>query len=114
MITKGKIDSAMNDLSAQAKAIYGDKLKEIILFGSCARGEFDNESDVDIMILLDVQNDEVKEEQEKLAPVIWNLDVKYEYDLLFAPIVKSSADFNHWLEAIPFYQKVRQEGLRYA
>ena len=114
MITKEKIDSAMKDLSAQAREIYGDKLKEVILFGSCARGEFDNESDVDIMILLDVSNEAIKKERDRLDPVIWDLDVKYDYDLLFAPIVKSSSDFHKWLDAIPFYQSVRREGVRYA
>ena len=46
----------MKDLSEKAKEVYGDKLMEVILYGSCARGEFDNESDVDVMILLDVEN----------------------------------------------------------
>ncbi len=114
MITKEKIDNAMKDLSSGAKKVYGDKLKEVILFGSCARGEFDNESDVDIMILLDIPKENVREERDKLDPVIWDLDVKYDYDLLFAPIIKSQQEFNQWIEAIPFYKNVRDEGIRYA
>ena len=114
IITKEKIDSAMRDLSRQAKEVYGDKLMEVILFGSCARGEYDDESDVDVMILLDVPVERMREEREKMRPIIWALDEEYEYDLLFAPIVTSYAEFNHWTDALPFYQNVRREGVRYA
>ena len=34
--------------------IYGDKLRTIILYGSYARGDFGPDSDIDIMILVDL------------------------------------------------------------
>ena len=108
------IDSAMKDIAAEAKNIYGEKLKEVILFGSCARGDFEDDSDVDIMILLDVPRSEVEEVNRKMDPVISRLDKKYEYELLFSPIVQSYSEFNYWIEALPFYQNVRKEGIRYA
>ena len=108
------IDSAMKDIAAEAKNIYGEKLKEVILFGSCARGDFEDDSDVDVMILLDVPRSEVEEADRKMNPVISRLDKKYEYELLFSPIVQSYSEFNYWIEALPFYQNVRKEGIRYA
>lgn len=108
------IDSAMKDIAAEAKNIYGDKLKEVILFCSCARGDFEDDSDVDIMILIDVPRSEVEEADNKMDPVISRLDKKYEYELLFSPIVQSYSEFNYWIEALPFYQNVRKEGIRYA
>ena len=113
-MNKQMIDSAMKDIAAEAKNIYGEKLKEVILFGSCARGEFEDDSDVDIMILLDVPRSEVEEADHKMDPVISRLDKKYEYELLFSPIVQSYSEFNYWIEALPFYQNVRKEGIRYA
>ena len=114
MITDKKIDDAMRDFTAQAKNVYGDKLQEVILFGSCARGDYDDESDVDIMILLDVPEENIRQERDRLDPVIWNLDQKYEYDLLFSPIVKSKDSYEYWIQALPFYQTVQNEGVRYA
>ena len=113
-MNKQMIDSAMKDIAAEAKNIYGEKLKEVILFGSCARGDFEDDSDVDIMILLDVPRSEVEEVNRKMDPVISRLDKKYEYELLFSPIVQSYSEFNYWIEALPFYQNVRKEGIRYA
>lgn len=40
------------------KKIYGRHLKQIILFGSYARVDFREDSDIDIMILLDITKNE--------------------------------------------------------
>ncbi len=113
MITKNMIDEAMKDLSEMAKCVYGKKLKGVILFGSCARGEFDQESDIDFMVLLDVPAESINEERDLLDPVIWELDEKYDYELLFSPIVKSYDEFLKWTNIIPFYSNVNNEGVRY-
>ena len=39
------------------KKIYGSHLKQIILYGSYARGDFTSDSDVDIMLLVDLPED---------------------------------------------------------
>lgn len=113
-MTKELIDSAMRDLTEETKSIYGEKLKEVLLFGSCARGDFVEGSDIDIMILVDVPAEEIRFEESKMRPIIHTLDRKYNYDLLFAPIVQSYEAFNYWLEVTPFYKNVRNEGIRYA
>ncbi|MBR1877080.1 MAG: nucleotidyltransferase domain-containing protein [Lachnospiraceae bacterium] len=111
---KKMIDKAMKELSIGAKEVYGDKLREVILFGSCARGDFDEESDIDVMILLDVDKFEATSEREKIHTVVHRLDRKYEYELLFSIIVQSSSEFDYWMETLPFYRNVRKEGIRYA
>ena len=88
-MTKEIIDSALKDMASEAHKVYGDKLKEVILFGSCARGDYENGSDVDIMILVDVEDDEVNAEMKKIYPIVDKLDMKYEYELLFAPIIQT-------------------------
>lgn len=113
-MTKEQIDSAVKELAEEAKSIYGDKLKEVILFGSCARGDFADDSDVDVMILVDVPKEEIPEADNKINPAIHRLDRKYDFDLLFAPVVQSYDEFNHWIEVTPFFKNVRNEGIRYA
>ena len=41
-----------------AKDALGERLDKVILFGSYARGDFDNESDFDIFVLADVPHEE--------------------------------------------------------
>ncbi len=114
MISKELINSAMIDFTNDAKSVYGDHLEEVILFGSCARGDFDEESDMDIMILLDVPSEDIPNQRPKMNEAISNLDKKYDYELLFAPVVQSKDYFDRFLKASPFYQSIRREGIAYA
>ena len=38
----------------EVKKIYGERLKSVILYGSYARGDFRPDSDIDIMIMVDL------------------------------------------------------------
>ncbi len=113
-MTREMIDCAMHELSAEAKRIYGRNLKGVILFGSCARGDFEDDSDVDVMVLLDVPRENLMNEREKLKPVLSAIDRKYDYELLISVDFQSSPEFNYWVDVLPFYQNVRREGVAYA
>ena len=51
---------------SEIKKIYGLHLRKVILYGSYARGDFEQNSDVDIMILLDVSESDLKSYSQKL------------------------------------------------
>lgn len=70
-MTKELINLALDRLTEETRKEYGDMLKRVILFGSCARGDFDDESDVDIMILLDVSPEQLVNEREKIFPITY-------------------------------------------
>ena len=44
----------MQQYVSNVRAIYGSHLRQIILYGSYARGDYNSDSDVDVMILLDL------------------------------------------------------------
>lgn len=47
--------------------LFGEKIECIILYGSYARGDFDLESDVDIMVLLNCNQEEIKEKRKEIS-----------------------------------------------
>ena len=98
----------------EAKNIYGSKLYQVILFGSCARGDYDDESDVDIMILLDVPREDIPIERGKTAGISSKLDEEFNYDVLFAPVVESKDVFIKYQNAMPFFNNIAKEGQAYA
>ena len=61
----------MQDLIEQyieaVKKIYGSHVRQIILYGSYARGDFRSDLDVDIMILLDLSDLELKAYGQQLS-----------------------------------------------
>ena len=64
----------MQDLIEQyieaVKKIYGSHVRQIILYGSYARGDFRSDLDVDIMILLDLSDLELKAYGQQLSYMI--------------------------------------------
>lgn len=89
--------------------IYGEKLRTVILYGSYARGDFRPDSDIDIMILVDLSDDEIRNKGYMLSDLTF--DYNFDNDLEIMPIVKNVGHFNKWLRAYPFYNNVKNEGV---
>jgi len=93
----------------EIQRIYGTHLRQIILYGSYARGDYTPDSDVDIMILLNLSDMKLKSYARLLSYMTF--DFNMEHDLDIKPIAKSEEHFNKWVENYPFYANVRREGV---
>lgn len=113
VMTNELIKRAVNRYSEEAKKEYGTSLYRLILFGSCARGDYDNESDVDIMILLDIPREQIPDAMDKAVDISCRLNPEFNYDILFAPIVESKDVFLRYKKAMPFFENVVKEGIEY-
>lgn len=90
--------------------IYGSHLREIILYGSYARGDFHPDSDIDIMILLDLSDIDIKEYRHQLSDMTFDFNMDYDVDI--KPIAKSEEHYRKWVDNYPFYSNVNREGVR--
>ena len=104
-----KIKNVLDDYSSETKKIFGKKLKKIILFGSYARGDYDLESDIDIMILVDMTDDEVRQKNKVFCE--FNVDLDIENNIFLSPIIINYDHFYKWLPVYPFYKNVINEGV---
>ena len=93
----------------EIKKIYGLHLRKVILYGSYARGDFQSDSDVDIMILLDMTDMELKQYGDQLSYMTF--DFNMDHDLDIKPIVKSESHFEKWVTNYPFYANINKEGV---
>ena len=104
----------MQDLIEQyieaVKKIYGSHVRQIILYGSYERGDFRSDSDVDIMILLDLSDLELKAYRQQLSYMTY--DFNMDHDLDIKPIAKSEKHFLNWVDVYPFYANVKKEGVK--
>lgn len=53
MKTKTEVLTIIRQLRKELQKIYGSRLKEVYLFGSYARGDADDDSDIDVAVILD-------------------------------------------------------------
>jgi uncharacterized protein len=106
------LNKALNEFVDGVKDILGDKLREVILYGSYARGDYDKYSDIDVMILADIDRQTIHEYRSRLVELSCELERKYDYDILYiSPRIQNYDFFQHWLKALLFYQNVRREGI---
>lgn len=103
------MQSLMERYISEIKKIYGLHLREIILYGSYARGDFKKDSDVDIMILLNISELELKAYSQQLSYMTYDFNLDNEVDI--KPIAKSEAHFRKWSENYPFYANIQREGV---
>ncbi|GAB1477132.1 nucleotidyltransferase domain-containing protein [Bacillota bacterium] len=98
------------ELKRELLQLYSKHLRSIILFGSYARGDFDDESDMDIMVLLDLDEEEQRFFREKLAESATKLSLKY--GVLISAIDNNYDAFRDRASYVPFYANVDREGVR--
>ena len=105
------IKNAIDEFVKKVKDILGDRVKKILLYGSYARGDYNKSSDIDIMILTDLEDDEIYEYSKKIWSCAYDIEWDNNFDITLSPIVKNINKFNYWLEALPFYMNVQKEGV---
>lgn len=93
----------------QIRMIYGDSLERILVYGSYARGDYKENSDIDVMILVDDGDDEIKKKFNDVCDLAF--DYEMEYGIVISPLVKNIEHFMKWSEVLPFYRNVKQEGM---
>lgn len=91
------------------REILKSNLSKLIVYGSYVRGDYKENSDIDVMILTPLS----KEEIEKIENDIFNLafDLELESGIVINPVLENETHYKYWLGALPFYNNVEREGI---
>ena len=81
----------------------------IVLYGSCARGYFNTDSDVDILVLVDMTPEEMCCYRNKLYDMTYDFETKYGIEI--NPVVQCRKDYEQWKAVYPFYINIEREGI---
>lgn len=100
------IRGIIREVKAALEAIYKDRLRGIVLFGSWARGEATDGSDIDLLILLDDVQDPVRE-LDQYSEKIHEIDL--EYDVVISTVPVDAAQFSAL--KLPLFICARREGI---
>lgn len=72
-------------------------------------GDYNEHSDVDIMILTDLNFEEIEEYRDKISDIAF--DIELETGVILSPIIKNIEQYNVRISYIPFYKNVQKEGV---
>jgi predicted nucleotidyltransferase len=92
---------------SQMRGLYGDRLDKVILFGSYARGDQREDSDVDYLVVLNDEEIRTFKEISNLSPITFELSLQYGIAVSAIPVLKSSLE-QSWS---PLYHNVLNDGI---
>ena len=101
-----EIKKILKEFKEEAEKLYCEKLRRIILFGSWARGDATEDSDIDLLIILEgkvIPGEEI----DRLIDIITEINLKY--DVLISVYPFSEEDYSTINS--PLLLNVRKEGV---
>lgn len=100
-------DEIKEELVQGLTDIFQKNMSMIILYGSMARGEATDESDIDIAIIIKSEMDD----QTKRRFISWAADMDIRHERVFSIVDIKEDNMKKWERVLPFYQNVRKEGV---
>jgi predicted nucleotidyltransferase len=108
--TEAELKQILDELIKNVIPIFDEKLKRVILFGSYARGDYDEESDIDVMFLIDDDAQTLNGKYRKSVRRAIS-KIGLEHDILLCSVLQNEHDFYECINNIPFYKNVEREGI---
>ena len=103
------ITAVTDELRYNTQTIFGEKLRKIIIYGSYARGDYKDYSDLDVMVLADYDESEEKDLQEAIYKI--SSHASLEHDITVSMYLNNDNLFRSRLHISPYYRNVISEGV---
>ena len=111
ILNKEKLDKYLNQYVGILKNIFKNELLKVVLFGSYSRNEATEDSDIDVMIVINGGDDNIYKYHDKLMKdtAYFNLDNDIDIQL----ITLSKTYYNDWRFTHRLLKTVDKEGITY-
>ncbi len=108
MCSREALDQLLLKLYAQLEGLFGEHLKTVVLFGSYARGDAGEGSDVDVLVLVDLPRREIVNYRRSVASIAG--EYLFSDGLLLSLLLENETFFEQNCRILPFYQNIVREG----
>lgn len=105
-----QVQTIVSELCNGLSAIFPQDRVDAILFGSYARGDNDEGSDIDVLLLVNASREDISRRNWQVGDMAAELLLRY--GVLVSPIVENRDYFNANAEVLPFYRNISREGVR--
>ena len=110
MCTRAQLDTVMQEMVKCYRTYFGDRITGIFLYGSYARGDYDDESDIDITAVVKGNRIELQDKLKKVWD--YSADIGLEHDVIISPTVIPYDEFEKYKNILPYYMNIVKEGKR--
>ncbi len=109
MCTRRELNIILDRLAKSYQAVYGNNLRKIVLYGSYARGDYNDDSDIDVAAIVQGSRPKLQDDLKK----VWDCanDLELEYEVLVSPTVIPYDEYEKWKDELPYYRNIENEGV---
>lgn len=109
MCTKNELDMILQRMVKAYRSVYGENIVKIILYGSYARGDYEQDSDIDIAAIVQGERAVLQEGLKQ----VWDIssDLELEYGTIVSPTVIPYDEFEKYKNDLPYYKNIQSEGV---
>lgn len=109
MCTKNELHLILQAVIQAYQAIYGDSIVKIVLYGSYARGDYQEDSDIDIVAIVLGERESLQKGLRNVWDVSSELELKY--GTIVSPTVIPYAEYERYKNDLPYYRNIEREGI---
>lgn len=102
-----KTSNILNEFEQCMRNVFKDDFYKILVYGSYARGNYNENSDVDVMILVNIPLEKINSYYDQVSDCAFDFMMKYGVDISL--VIKNVEHFNYWKDDLPYYHNVLKE-----
>lgn len=110
MCSRDELLDILTGLRGGLTRVFPLERPEMILFGSYARGDAEDGSDVDVLCLVDSPRHVIAEKNWQIGELA--SEALLEHGVVVSPIVENRAYYEENADILPFFRNIRREGVR--
>lgn len=108
MLRKKETNEIIKQLYDGISPLFPDNKMDVYLFGSYARGDAEEGSDIDLMMLVDSPREEIAKKNWLIGDIAGDLLI--EHGVQVSPIVENRNWFHSNANVIPLFRNILREG----
>lgn len=109
MHNQEQIQTITKEIVDEVIQILQENVYKIVLYGSYARGDFTEESDIDVLILLNCDKEQVMKYRKQISRLSSRIGLKNDVEVSL--LLRDRETFEKQGDTLPFYKNVKKEGV---
>jgi predicted nucleotidyltransferase len=102
--------NALETFVSRLRQLYCDDVQLVMLFGSKARGDFDEQSDLDLLVVVRYPSEVHWRHWQQIANIAWEVELKY--GVVLTTIIRTPAAFKQMQrDRLLLYRNIERDGV---